>query len=100
LKNTTRSDVVRAAIARLIEKYRNVEIDVQHPSALAVPATLGDESVYVTFHETPYVVELLDMYAAALQVSRSDVVRAAIRQMLDEMRTSETQEESECAMVI
>jgi metal-responsive CopG/Arc/MetJ family transcriptional regulator len=100
LKNTTRSDVVRAAIARLIEKYRSVEVDIQRPSALAAPAAPEDELVAVTFHETRYLAELLDMYAAALQISRSDAVRTAIRQMLDEIRTSETREESEHAVVI
>jgi metal-responsive CopG/Arc/MetJ family transcriptional regulator len=83
--NLTRPDVVRAAIRRLIEKYRNVEVDLQRPAVLELPDA-GDESVFVTFHETPYVIELLDMYATALQVSRSDVIRAAIQQLLDKIR--------------
>jgi Arc/MetJ-type ribon-helix-helix transcriptional regulator len=88
-KNMTRSAVVRTAIAQLIEKYRNVETDIQYPVALAVPPIAQDELVCVTFHETRYVVELLDMYAVALQVDRSDVVRTAIRQLLDKMRVAE-----------
>jgi metal-responsive CopG/Arc/MetJ family transcriptional regulator len=99
-RNTTRSAVVRSAIAQLIEKYRNVEIDMQRPAALAASVASEDELVLVTFHETPYVAELLDMYATASQVSRSDVVRAAIRQLLDKIRAEETREESECAVVI
>jgi metal-responsive CopG/Arc/MetJ family transcriptional regulator len=99
--NQTRSDVVRVAIRRLIEKYRNVEVDLQHPAVLELPDAAGDESVFVTFHETPYVIELLDMYAAALQVSRSDVIRAAIRQMLDKIHTAEeTQKELEYIVAV
>jgi len=89
-KNTTWSAVVREALQLLIEKYRDVEVDIQHTATLAVPAMSEDESVLVTFHEIPYVIELLDMYAAALQVSRSDVVRAAIQHMLDRFRAVAT----------
>lgn len=99
--NQTRSDVVRVAIRRLIEKYRNVEVDLQHPAVLELPDTAGDESVSAAFHETPYVIKLLDMYAAALQVSRSDVIRAAIRQMLDKIHTAEeTQKELEYIVAV
>ena len=86
--NATRAAVVREAIARLIERYRNVEVDIQQrPAAPASPhVALEDELVSIAFHETPYVIQLLDTYAAALQVSRADVVRAAIQQMLDRIR--------------
>jgi metal-responsive CopG/Arc/MetJ family transcriptional regulator len=87
--NQTRSDVVRTAIRQLIEKYRNAEADLQRPAALAAPPTAQeDELVAVTFHETPYVVELLNRYAAALGVSRSDVVSTAIQQLLDRIRVA------------
>jgi metal-responsive CopG/Arc/MetJ family transcriptional regulator/DNA-binding transcriptional ArsR family regulator len=94
----TRSDVVRWAVAQLIEKYRNVEVDMQRPAALAAPAVSDDERVVVSFRETPYVAELLDMYVAVLQVSRSDVIRAAIRQMLDKIHNEIHQEEAERAV--
>jgi len=86
--NTTRATVVREAIAHLIEKYRNIEVDIQQRPAAPVtpPVALEDELVSIAFHETRYVVELLDRYAAALKVSRADVVRAAIQQMLDRVR--------------
>ena len=85
--NTTRSDIIRKALQQLIEKYRDVEADLQRPTALAAPPVAQeDELECATFHETRYIVELLDSYAAALQVTRSDVVRAAIRQLIDKMR--------------
>ncbi len=90
-RNLTRSAVVRAAIAQLVEKYRNVEI--RRPAAQAAPTTAQeDELVLVAFHDTRYVAQLIDMYAAALQISRSDVVRTAIRQMLDKIRAAEEEE--------
>jgi metal-responsive CopG/Arc/MetJ family transcriptional regulator len=86
-ENTTRSDIIRKALQLLIEKYRDVEADLQRPTALAAPpATQEDELECTAFHETRYIVELLDMYAAAMQVTRSDVVRAAIRQLIDKMQ--------------
>ena len=97
-KNTTRSAIVRAAIAHLIKKYRNVEVDIQRPAAPAAPPVAPeDESVHVTFHETPYMVKLLDIYADALQVSRSDVIRVAITH-LNRMYTAE--EESKYIMAV
>jgi len=98
-KNTTRSVIVRTAIAHLIEKYRNVEVDIQRPAAPAVPPVAPeDELVHVAFHETPYMVKLLDMYADALQVSRSDVIRVAIMHLLN--RIYATEEESKHIMAV
>jgi metal-responsive CopG/Arc/MetJ family transcriptional regulator len=89
-KNTTRSVIVRTAIAHLVEKYRNVEVDIQRPAAPAAPPVVPeDELVLVAFHETPYVVKLLDVYADALQVSRSDVIRVAIMHLLNKMYATE-----------
>jgi len=86
-ENTTRSDIIRKALRQLVEKYRDVEVDLHHPTALAAPPVAQEDELECTaFHETRYIVELLDSYAAALQVTRSDVVRAAIRQLIDKMR--------------
>jgi metal-responsive CopG/Arc/MetJ family transcriptional regulator len=86
-ENTTRSDIIRKAVQQLIEKYRDVEADLQRPTALAAPPVAQeDELECAAFHETRYIVELLDSYAAALRLTRSDVVRAAIRQLIDKMR--------------
>jgi metal-responsive CopG/Arc/MetJ family transcriptional regulator len=92
-KNMTRSDVIRKALQQLIEKYRDVEADLHRPTALAAPpAAQEDELECTAFHETRYIVELLDSYAAALQVTRSDVIRAAIRQLIDRIRTAKEPE--------
>jgi len=98
-KSATRSAIVRTAIAHLIKKYRNVEVDIQRPATPAVPPVAPeDELVHVAFHETPYVVELLDMYADALQVNRSDVIRVAIMHLLNRMYAAE--EESKHIMAV
>jgi len=86
-KNTTRSDIIRKAVQLLIEKYRDVEADLHRPTALAVPPVAQEDVLEcATFHETRYIAELLDSYAAVLQVTRSDIIRAAIRQLIDKMQ--------------
>jgi Arc/MetJ-type ribon-helix-helix transcriptional regulator len=85
-KNATRADIIREAVQQLIEKYRGVEADLHRPTALAVPPIAQEELVYVGFPETRYIIELLSRYAAALQVARADVIRAAIKQLIDKMR--------------
>jgi len=92
-KNTTRSDIIRKAVQQLIEKYRDVEADLHRPTALtAPPVAQEDELECVTFHETRYIAELLDSYAAALQVTRSDVIRGAIWRLIDKMRAAKEPE--------
>jgi len=74
------------------------------PSTDPAPAALvdcvdGEGMPMVSFHLPRALLQALDEYARRMNLTRSDVIRMAIRQMLDKMR-SEEQEKLEHIVII
>jgi len=60
----------------------------------------GEGMPMVSFHLPRALLQALDEYARRMNVTRSDVIRMAIRQMLEKMRAAEEKEEPEYIIVV
>jgi hypothetical protein len=60
----------------------------------------GERMSMVSFHLPRALLRALDEYARRMNVTRSDVIKMAIRQMLVKMRVAEEKEESEYIIVV
>jgi hypothetical protein len=80
------------------KKRREPEQEEPVPPIRASEAVLiadGEKMSMVSFHLPRALLHALDEYAERMNLTRSDVIRTAIRQMLDKIAAKETAEEEE-----
>jgi hypothetical protein len=83
------------------EELEQVENKQEEPAPVRVNEFSDGEGMpMVSFHLPRALLRALDEYARRMNVTRSDVIRMAIRQMLDKMRAAEEREEPEYIIVV
>jgi len=66
----------------------------------AVPVANGERMPNVSFHLPRALLQALDEYARRMNLTRSDVIRMAIKQMLDKIYAAEEKEELEYIIAV
>jgi hypothetical protein len=87
------------------ERRKKKEEELEHVFFKPAPVRVdefsdGEGMPMVSFHLPRALLQALDEYARRMNVTRSDVIRMAIRQMLDKMRATEEKEELEYIIVV
>jgi len=83
------------------EELKQVDFEQEKPAPARVNEFSDREKMsMISFHLPRALLQALDEYARRMNVTRSDVIRMAIRQMLDEMRAAEEKEEPEYIIVV
>jgi hypothetical protein len=83
------------------EELEQVDFEQEEPAPVRVNEFSDGEGMpMVSFHLPRALLQALDEYARRMNVTRSDVIRMAIRQMLDKMRAAEEKEEPEYIIVV
>jgi hypothetical protein len=93
-------DTLCAELAKKQEKKLKVpKQEEPAPTYTSASVADGERMPMVSFHIPRALLQALDEYARRMNLTRSDVIRIAIKQMLDKMRAAE-EKEPECLVAV